>query len=178
MQSINRCARNSVRKECNMVICAVLKCGNRSGRDKQKRFFRLPTVLTHLGTVEQELSQRRQVEWLARIKRKDIREDQYSNTRVCSDHFISGSPAALYDETNPDWIPSLNLGYADDELTKKSAGVSSERYARAFERSKKRSIADVEPESPVAAEAGDDDKSVCILYNHGRSRYVCKALSM
>ena len=85
-----------------MVICAVLKCGNRSGRDKDKRFFRLPSVITHQGEKALELSGHRQREWLARIKRKVIIPAQYSNTRVCSDHFVSGSPSALFDEKNPD----------------------------------------------------------------------------
>ena len=31
-----------------MVNCALLKCGNRSGRDKDKKvFFRLPNVIRH-----------------------------------------------------------------------------------------------------------------------------------
>ena len=54
------------------VICAVLKCGNRSGRDKDKRFFRLPSVITHQGEKALELSRRRQLEWLASIKRKNL----------------------------------------------------------------------------------------------------------
>ena len=34
-----------------------------------------------------------------------------SGARVCSIHFISGKPASLFDETNPDWIPTVNMGY-------------------------------------------------------------------
>ena len=33
-----------------------------------------------------------------------------SNDRICSRHFIFGKPAELENETNPDWLPSLNLG--------------------------------------------------------------------
>ena len=48
------------------------------------------------------------------------------NDRICSRHFISGKPADLEDETNPDWLPSLNLGY-----TKFSDSHSqTERYGR------------------------------------------------
>ena len=33
-----------------------------------------------------------------------------SDYRVCSDHFVDGEPAKLYDFTNPNWLPTLNLG--------------------------------------------------------------------
>ena len=39
-----------------MVICAILKCGNRSNRDKDKRFYRLPSVIIHQGEQTLELS--------------------------------------------------------------------------------------------------------------------------
>ena len=52
-------------------------------------------------------------DWLESIRRKDIKEDNYKHTQVCSDHFISGKPSPLYNSTNPDWILSLNLGYTD-----------------------------------------------------------------
>ena len=146
-----------------MVICAVLKCGNRSGRNKDKRFFRLPSVITHQGEKALELSGRRQLEWLARIKRKNIRPEQYSNTRVCSDHFASGSPSALFDENNPDWAPSLNLGYDSESMDYIEA--KSGRYERAVGRSRKRAIdeleLEVDPEIPEADdETADEGNSI------------------
>ena len=97
------------RVERGTVTSAVLKCGNRSKRDKDKRFYRLPSVITHQGEQTLELSKRRQHEWLARIKEADLKPQQYSNTRVCSDHFVSGSPSALFVQNSLDWAPSLNL---------------------------------------------------------------------
>ena len=138
-----------------MVICAVLKCGNRSGRDKDKRFFRLPSVITHQGEKALELSGRRQLEWLARIKRKNLRPEQYPNTRVCSDHFVSGSPSALFDENNPDWAPSLNLGYDSESMD--SIEAKSGRYERAVERSRKRGIGELEPEVDPDIPKADDE---------------------
>ena len=32
--------------------------------------------------------------------------------RQFSRHFINGKPASLEDETNPDWLPTLNLGHS------------------------------------------------------------------
>ena len=94
-----------------------------------------------------ELSRRRQLEWLARIKRKNLRPEQYLNTRVCSDHFVSGSPSALFDENNPDWAPSLNLGYEGIE-------AKSGRYERAVKRSKKRAL---EPETDHEKQKAHDE---------------------
>jgi len=128
-----------------MVICAVIKCGSRSGRDKSKRFFRLPSVITHQGERALDLSRRRQLEWLARIKRKNLRPEQYPNTRVCSDHFVSGSPCALFDENNADWAPSLNLGYGYESESMDSVEAKSGRYERAAERSRKRAINELQP---------------------------------
>ena len=135
------------------VICAVLKCGNRSGRDKDERFFRLPSVITHQGEKALELSRRRQLEWLARIKRKNLRPEQYLNTRVCSDHFVSGSPSALFDENNPDWAPSLNLGYEGMDSIEAKSG----RYERAVKRSTKRAFDELEPETDHEKQKADDE---------------------
>ena len=142
-----------------MVICAVINCGNRSARDKGKRFFRFPKLLTHLGVQELDLSKRRRVAWLASLKRKELSLQQDLNIRVCSDHFVSGSPATLFDSTNPDWAPSLKLGYQEDgggscstRSSTRSAGQVSARHSRAVSRSRKRTIVEVdaepEPEIP------------------------------
>lgn len=71
-------------------FCAVFGCSNRSNRNKDKRFFRLPTVKSNVGENLQLLLKQRQNEWLKRIKREDLTADKFANTRVCSDHFVSG----------------------------------------------------------------------------------------
>ena len=40
-------------------------------------------------------------------------------------------PAKLYDTTNPDWVPSVNMGYASYH------GPDQERYKRAEQRAKR-----------------------------------------
>ena len=57
----------------------------------------------------QELSKRRQEAWLAKIKRFNVVPGMYKNMRVCSDHFVGGSPSTLHDVNNQDWAPSLKL---------------------------------------------------------------------
>ena len=98
-------------------FCAVFGCGNRGDRNKDKHFFRLPSVVTHQGEQTLNLTTRRRAEWLRRICRNDLRPANYPYTRVCSDHFVSGSPSSLYDTGNPDWAPSLKLGYASASQT-------------------------------------------------------------
>ena len=89
---------------CTMVnFCAVVGCGKRGDRDKGKRFFRLPTVIKHQGEQTRLLSERRRREWLAAIRRQDIKPENYPYTRVCSEHFVSGQPSKLYESTHPDW---------------------------------------------------------------------------
>ena len=93
-----------------------------------------------------------------KIKGADMKPKQYSNTRICSDHFVSGSPSTLYDEINPDWATPLNLGYESVSIEAKRVSellttpfnlgyesvsthnieTKSERYERAVERSRKR----------------------------------------
>ena len=107
----------------------MVACGNRSTRDKDKSYFRLPKVITHQRSKTYELSKRRRDEWLAR---EDITPKQYPDIRVCSDHFVERT-AKLYDVDNPDWDPLLKLGYESCY----SASHSMNRYEK-FARKRKR----------------------------------------
>ena len=53
-----------------MVICAIASCGSQTPRDKEKSFYRLPSILIHQGTQTETLSRERQQAWLAKIKEK------------------------------------------------------------------------------------------------------------
>ena len=72
---------------------------------------------------------------------------------MCSDHFVSGSPSALFDENNPDWAPSLNLGYEGMDSIEAKSG----RYERAVKRSKKRAFDELEPETDHEKQKADDE---------------------
>ena len=119
-------------------FCAVVGCANKAKKGDGRSFFRLPAVVTHLCSEDYELSKRRRDAWIARIRREDLKPESYRNVRVCSNHFVTGKPALLYDTTNQDWAPSLNLGHS----VKVSDGK--ERYARAKRRcAMKRTSAEV-----------------------------------
>ena len=69
-----------------MVICAIVAivgCCKNSKRVQGISFYRLPAVISHQGDRAQELSQ------------KPRGPEKYSNTRVCSRHFVSGKGAVL-----------------------------------------------------------------------------------
>ena len=61
----------------------------------------------------------------------DIRESNLKYTRLCLDHLISGKPSDVDDDTNPDWVPTRNMGYSLQH------GPTPERYERAQRRSKR-----------------------------------------
>ena len=63
---------------------------------------------------------------------------------MCSDHFVLGSPSTLFDESNPDWAPSLNLGYDSESMNSTSMKAKTGRYERAVEKARKRTIDEVD----------------------------------
>ncbi|KAH7964883.1 hypothetical protein HPB49_002228 [Dermacentor silvarum] len=109
-----------------MVLCAVFGCSNRSKTKKRRQsantnLFRLPKVVHNQCDRTRTLSAKRRSLWLARIRRADL-DTNRADIRVCGAHFVSGRPSKLWEETNPDWAPSLLLGYgsrvaAQTELT-------------------------------------------------------------
>ena len=96
------------RRRSAVVLCCVIVCSKRFGRDNVK-FFRIPAVITRRGERERELSEIRRREFLAAIGRADLKGTKFSNARMCSLLFVSGSPANLFDDTNVDWIPTMKL---------------------------------------------------------------------
>ena len=76
--------------------------------------------------------------------------EQYHNTRVCPDHFISGAPSKLHDVNNPDWAPSLKVVY--ERVSKGSVSSRCERYERAAKRRRLRSTESMEKTSTEESE--------------------------
>ena len=132
-----------------MVICVVVGCSSRSGRDKGISFFRIPTIITNRGAAERELTQKRRDGYLPAISKDKLTEKIIRNDRICSKHFISGRPAYLYDTTNPDWLPTLNLGHF-----KSTSSTANARYLRA----KRRKVCTTE-----ATEATEAAQSLLLL---------------
>ena len=104
-----------------MVLCVVIGCSNRSGRDKGVSFYRIPKIITHRGQRDYELTKKRRDGFLAAISRDGLTEKVLMHDRICSRHFISGKPAAFYDDTNPDGLPTLHLGHSKKPAISKKA---------------------------------------------------------
>ncbi len=81
------------------------------------------------GDKTREISIARHSAWISKINRKAWCPGP--GARVCSIHFISGKPSTVYDLNNPDWAPSVNLGYESSESRQ-----ASRRYQRLKERNK------------------------------------------
>ena len=68
--------------------CRVLGCHNRTDREKDLHFYRLPQVITNQGEDGQNISKDRRRLWLAKLN-QDFARKNIDNVRVCSAHFIS-----------------------------------------------------------------------------------------
>jgi hypothetical protein len=115
-----------------MVLCLIVGCSKRSGRDKDVSFYRVPKVIHNKGPYIKDLTLQRRAGFIAAISRDDLTESILENDRVCSRHFISGVPADLHDRLNPDWLPTQSLGHS--KVDSSQAVASIERYQRAVER--------------------------------------------
>ena len=116
--------------------CSVFGCSNRSDREKDHSFHRLPKIITHLDEQTKEYSTERRSKWLSNIRRADL--DGKKFVWVCSDHFVTGKPAALFQKSHPDWAPTLRLGHSNVKEE------TSSRWERRKERSGKRTASQLE----------------------------------
>ena len=97
-----------------VTSCRVVGCAKKCSNAPTEGFFHLPSIVNTEET-SQKFSQQRHNIWLSRINCKDLTPSQLaeknSTLHVCGSHFILGRPVALFEPFNPDWTPSLNLGY-------------------------------------------------------------------
>ena len=85
-----------------MVLCMLVGCRNRSGRDKDIYFARVPSVVTNQGEEAEMLSHERRSCWISAISRADLTDEILNNDRVCGRHFVSGQAAKAWDRYNVD----------------------------------------------------------------------------
>ena len=52
--------------------CSVFGCFNRSDREKDRSFYRLPKIITHFDKQTKERSTERRSKWLSNIRRADL----------------------------------------------------------------------------------------------------------
>lgn len=119
---------------CMMVLCMIVGCGSKSGRDKGVYFARVPSIVTNQGDEAENLSKERRSRWISAISRDDITDDILENDRVCGKHFVSGSTAKGWDKFNVDWVPTLFLGHKKKETGRTDQKKAAERSERARDR--------------------------------------------
>lgn len=132
-------------------FCAVFGCSNRSSRERSKSFYRLPSIVEHQGPETHMLSEKRRTLWLSRLRRADLKESQYSNVRICSDHFVKGKPSSLYEQDDPDWAPSLRLGHS----SVKDGTSAEDRHSRSLERNRKKKVLEKQEAECMKWEEGE-----------------------
>ncbi|CAH3118147.1 unnamed protein product [Pocillopora meandrina] len=122
-----------------MVLCLIVGCGSKSGRDKGLYFARVPSVVTNQGEEAQKLSEERRSRWISAMSRDDLTEEILENDRVCEKYFVSGRAAKSWDKFNIDWVPTLLLGHkkATDRADHKEAAAKRSERARERELVKK-----------------------------------------
>ena len=64
-------------------MCCVRDCHNRSDRDRDKKFFSVPFVVSGKGKETKELTSKRRREWLAQLRLTDELQFMY---KTCIDH--------------------------------------------------------------------------------------------
>ena len=88
-------------------------CGSKSGKHKGLGFFRMPKIITDhdQGEEYEKLTRKRRERSISAVSRGDSTEKNILETeRDCGRRFHQGQPAKDFDQFNPDWVPSLNLG--------------------------------------------------------------------
>ncbi|XP_035998273.1 uncharacterized protein LOC118564392 [Fundulus heteroclitus] len=108
------------------MFCVVYGCSNRSNREKEKSFYRVPKIVVHKGENCKKLTEQRRKKWILNLRLRSGGAES-ANARVCSDHFVGGCPSALGDVQSVDWAPTVNLGY---QKTKPKSEASLQREKR------------------------------------------------
>lgn len=127
-----------------MVICVVVGCSKCSDCDKDVQLLRIPAVSDHQGPEDFNLRKCRRDGYLAAISRADLDYNALHKCRICSRHFINGEAAALYDTTNPAWLPTLHLGHT------KVKAVDTDRYEKIVRRN---AVQEMEGQLPAIVDA-------------------------
>ena len=118
-----------------MVLCLIVGCGNRSGRDKGLYFAKVPSIIENQGQEARELSEERRSRWISAISRDDPTDTILENDRVCGKHFVSGKAAKSWGKFNVDWVPTLNLGH-----NKKTGHTDRDQAAKGSEGAREREL--------------------------------------
>ena len=57
-----------------------------------------------------------------------LTDSKLEDGRICSEHFLSGKPAPLFDDTSPNWLPMEKLGH--EKVSRNRVAACQEHYQR------------------------------------------------
>ena len=92
-------------------FCIMVNCSNAKENKPDSSFCRVPKIVANQCPVIEELTAERPRLWISAISRDDLTKGILANDRVCGEHFLLGQAAFVWDRTNVDWVPSINLGH-------------------------------------------------------------------
>ena len=127
---------------------------------KDVSFYRIPKIISNGGEETKKLSEKRRNGFIAAIFRHNITAKILDHDRICSPHFMSGMPASLEEETNPDWLPSLNLGH--DKVTQATVKRAGDRWKQRKAREESSTRSEDEPVLVSVTPDNERSSKVCI----------------
>ncbi|PFX13847.1 hypothetical protein AWC38_SpisGene22042 [Stylophora pistillata] len=134
---------------CMRVNYGLMHCVGmwiKSGKHKGLRIFRIPKIITNQGKEYDVLTRKCREKCISAVSRGDTAEKNILETeRVCGRHFHQGQLAKDFNQFNPDWVTSLNLGKKEYRRPK-DFKASVERFER-VERRRKATIEQQEQEA-------------------------------
>ena len=87
---------------------------------------------------KENLSLERRRKWLANIKCSNLSSNHLATEtftlQICDNHFYKKQLSKLFEASNPEWVPSMNLGHSQT-LFESSISGCERRKERALERS-------------------------------------------
>ncbi|XP_022183201.1 uncharacterized protein LOC111042812 [Myzus persicae] len=113
------------------TLCSVFDCVNKT-TNKQFSFYRFPKARKNVASDINALLLAQRKSWLNALHRSDVTDIQLDHMRICSLHFKMGKPAHYSDTKNPDWTPTLKMGYIKN--SGKATTPNLQRYKRAEKR--------------------------------------------
>ena len=66
-----------------MVFCLIVGCASKSTREKDLKFFQVPSMVTNQGEEAEKLLRERRSLWISAISQDDVTEQIIANDQVC-----------------------------------------------------------------------------------------------
>ena len=124
-----------------MVLCMIVGCSNRSGRDNGVYFARVPSVVTNQGKEAENCLEKGDHAGFRRLVEMILQTTFWRTTVFVEDTLF-----------NVDWVPTLCLGHSKKAVGPKNLEKAAERSQRARDREQIKRPAQEQREKELEAE--------------------------